>query len=180
MTNRQQLHCCDFLFVLPSFLECWHALLVCALGAALSCWDDVKYILILKVKARCAKPAVCDELLTCAPHSSQRKSLWQNLVWLSEDAVLAAGRKVDGEWMAFTTVGKHWGFMALGVHYCHTANLCTVVSGHHKARSVPVWSIWCCRCWSSTPVYRCCQLGGVHTSTTQKFSITRRATILSV
>lgn len=80
MTNRQKLHYYDFLFVLPNFLECWHPLLVCASSAALTWWDDVKYFLILKVKARCAKPAVLDELSAHAPHSDQRKSLWQSLL----------------------------------------------------------------------------------------------------
>lgn len=48
-----------------------------------------------------------DELLTHAPHSDQRKSLWQSLVLHSEGALLTAGRKADGEEMVFTAADRH-------------------------------------------------------------------------
>lgn len=59
----------------------------------------MKYILILKVKARCAKPAVCDELLTCAPHSGQRNSLYKTLYnSLKMQCWLLVGKRMESGW----------------------------------------------------------------------------------
>jgi len=56
-------------------------------------------------------------------HSGQRKGLWQNPVQLSEDAVLAAGRKAGEEQVVFFTADS----MQLYGCWCALMQQCTLV-----------------------------------------------------
>lgn len=126
MTNRQQLHNCDFLFSFLPFLN-FDKFLACASSANLNCWDDVGS----------AKLAMLDELSTGAHHSGQRGVRGQNFVQVSEGAVLATGREAEEELVVFTTADKH---VALGFLVCTNEAMqnCTQLR-QATASPIPYW-----------------------------------------